>query len=456
MARRTRALFDLSGLRRTLAGGRAAGCWRRRVATRLAPLGQWRRGCTWVEEFARVRPRLRQTPLWGEALCLLAAAPEKSPQKVGDPSPVSRRPSAFAAPPAAKRSPAHDRRPTPGPEPAARKSQPSQPSPANQGPQTCAALKNLAPQAPADLLRKLVGPADQGAAPARRDMSPFSPRAAKPLDQPCAPRVRPRPLESPPAEPRQRPQTPAPWALEQSRVETWREQREESVRRGLLRAPSPRAELPPATSLASSPFADGKPEALRLSRGKAGGIAQPISSASPWRTPLAGPTLDNERLLSLATPVPHLPEPKEKTPARAPTATRKADGETTPPRRPAASSLEPKAQGRPSNGAPHIAQPTPFPDRSLGELLARARQRGATPEAFRPLAPAGPALGVADARSASSGAGLSQASSPSAWNPLQQGLHVEGRHQGSDQLDDLAEQIQRILQEQARRHGIDL
>ncbi len=56
-----------------LCGGRAPACWRREVARGTSRLDDLWRSCAWVEALARVRPSLREGPLWGECLAALTA-----------------------------------------------------------------------------------------------------------------------------------------------------------------------------------------------------------------------------------------------------------------------------------------------------------------------------------------------------------------------------------------------
>lgn len=60
-----------------LAGGQAPACWRREVARRTARRDDVERGCSWIEALTRVRPRLRDKPLLGECLAALTGEPSR-------------------------------------------------------------------------------------------------------------------------------------------------------------------------------------------------------------------------------------------------------------------------------------------------------------------------------------------------------------------------------------------
>lgn len=81
------------------AGGRAPACWRREVRRTTAAPAALARACAWVGELTREpRPRLRRQPLLGHCLAdLLDAAPGEAPPAAPEPRP--------AKPPAARQTP---------------------------------------------------------------------------------------------------------------------------------------------------------------------------------------------------------------------------------------------------------------------------------------------------------------------------------------------------------------
>lgn len=56
-----------------LAGGRAPVCWQRELARTVVRFDAFKRACTWIEAMVAVCPRLRDEPLLGNCLAMLAA-----------------------------------------------------------------------------------------------------------------------------------------------------------------------------------------------------------------------------------------------------------------------------------------------------------------------------------------------------------------------------------------------
>ncbi|WP_305042614.1 hypothetical protein [Geoalkalibacter sp.] len=91
---------------------------------------------------------------------------------------------------------------------------------------------------------------------------------------------------------------------------------------------------------------------------------------------------------------------------------------------------------------------TPVADLPLRDMLRQSRQRGEEGSFLRPSEPAS---------AAGPEAGGFVPVQPAAPAPaLARLFRSPGRNDPDDELDHLADQMQRILREQARRHGIDL
>ncbi len=67
------------GVRSTLAAGRAPICWQRNLARKAARLENLRRMCAWVRPLAATRPALRDKPLFGHCLAQLTEQAARPP-----------------------------------------------------------------------------------------------------------------------------------------------------------------------------------------------------------------------------------------------------------------------------------------------------------------------------------------------------------------------------------------
>src|SRR5574341_1442929 len=56
-----------------LASGQAPVCWQRELARTVVRFDAFKRACTWIEAMVAVCPRLRDEPLLGNCLAMLAA-----------------------------------------------------------------------------------------------------------------------------------------------------------------------------------------------------------------------------------------------------------------------------------------------------------------------------------------------------------------------------------------------
>lgn len=79
-----------------LSGGRAPLCWQRELARAAARLDALRRSCAWVKALAEVRPELRDGPLFGNCLTALAAEAahlaQREPEVARPPQAIANRP----------------------------------------------------------------------------------------------------------------------------------------------------------------------------------------------------------------------------------------------------------------------------------------------------------------------------------------------------------------------------
>jgi hypothetical protein len=97
-----------------LAGGRAPASWQRALVQSRARIDAVRRACAWLEVFAAGHPGIRQAPLWGNSLTELAAEGVRPDSAGHDVShPVRQRFTEWARPPVREHQPASDtERPT--------------------------------------------------------------------------------------------------------------------------------------------------------------------------------------------------------------------------------------------------------------------------------------------------------------------------------------------------------
>ncbi|WP_305044245.1 hypothetical protein [Geoalkalibacter sp.] len=244
----------------------------------------------------------------------------------------------------------------------------------------------------------------------------------------------------------------APPLDEERRVAAWRRQMQARARRVLQRAMPAAASHEAVVKADEISFIGKKPSTHHAAPQKDETKMTPHPPADhfdPWRQPLGGATLSRDQLaiLSLGSPEPgaQFPEVESRRPAKsdrakqgaAPKAPVGTDGPTPPP--------EIRETG---GNQPAIAAPRRF-DRPLAEMLHQARQRGEGSGFVFPASPEG------TKETQEQGKPAEMPHVPLISSPAG-GPRPKRQAEAEEDLDQLAEQMQRILQEQARRHGIDL
>lgn len=372
------------------------------------------RACAWLEtDLPAEPPRLRPRPLLGDCLAELAA--ELGEEIEAPAESESRQPSRRAAPPERSRKPAPagpPRRKPPVPHEARSKKAAARPGGKSQTPPPSGSKK-----AGRGLLERLAGTG------ARRPRVPLHKAADHPRSAPTP--------AGAPSHPTRRPLPPVaagghdPWG-----------------RRASARLNVPAAARPlPAASTAAPP---------------AGGAVRPEALEAQWRRPLSGETFPLDRLEALARepqPAPavesrrgHEPVSQAGLPSPAERAIEAALSQAAPSgngrdRRPPA---EAQPAGRsPAETAAEAAAPAALPH-DPGESLAGPSPRFAPPQA----APTLPDLRPAQRPSANL--------TPAAAFAAERSARREALDTEPDDLDALARKLRRILEEEARRHGIDV
>ncbi|KIH77067.1 hypothetical protein SAMN05660860_00436 [Geoalkalibacter ferrihydriticus] len=443
MAREIRRIFALAATRRTLRGGRAPGCAQRRLARSLAGLQQVRRACAWLAALTRERPRLRPAPLWGTGLCRMvqdaaAAAQESAP-------PTGRRRSSVAEEAQGRKQLLREIPAPPGP----MRVPPAHAETAHSGRRAqhpAIAPSRLVSQAPPELLQRLVHPRQQteNFATTRSTNAVHRDDASRRISPEKTKAPSPQPLSKTASGPGG-----APFIREESKVTAWRRQTQARVRHSLHSAVQPAAATRTARGYADPEIsipsqmprlARPEPEARKASPHHPEGL-------DPWRQTIGGQTLSSEKLAALATGTAEQFNQTSK-----PAAQRPAQG--GPSQQAAATNADRASAGQPVaiKRAPGHEQPSAAPpvffDGPLREMLHRANQQSERTGSFLNAAP--PRSGQMSApRNSSEEHSGSEDFSVKRLQPI--------RHEGTeDDLEQLAEQVQRILQDQARRHGIDL
>jgi hypothetical protein len=479
--------FPLVAAGQVLAGGRAPAFWRRQLARTLEPLHQLSRAGAWIAPLTGLRPRLSSVPLWGTELAQVTRFPQEAEEQAG----LRGRPRpSFAGLRGEK---------PPSPRKVARAFEPKRslagavPASLSQAVKPGSSVsvpvdvRALAPHAAQELLLRLAGrevPRGDEAAPQRdrpfRRPAPSPGRSGAPAP-PLAEKEKRFPSS------RLQGAAPAPLsAREQKKIEAWQRQIWARVRHSLVHIPAGRTASSPG-NMPAGDFAilpgDTPPlpaEALRRDGTRNGRLpadsrfsAGTATAASPWQLLIAGETVGREILVALAGGArPDNMATPRKPPSRAPSGREEA-GESPRAAREPASSPGANPGGKPGSETPGSfrklpetltpegtsAAPRPF-DRPLRELLHRDHGReGRLPAGFTSIPDAGaphgfsPGKGEIPAASPSGEAGDSFPEPPTAPMPpvSRQALSTDG-----EELERLTEQLQRILQEEARRHGIDV
>jgi hypothetical protein len=504
--------FPLVAAGQVLAGGRAPAFWRRQLARTLEPLHQLSRAGAWIAPLTGLRPRLSSVPLWGTELAQVTRFPREAEEQAG----LRGRPRpSFAGlrgekPPSPRKVARafEPKRSLAGAVPASL-SQAVKPGLSVSVPDD---VRALAPHAAQELLLRLAGrevPRGDEAAPQRdrpfRRPAPSPGRSGAP-----APPLAEKEKRFPSSRLQGAVQPPLS-AREQKKIEAWQRQIWARVRHSLVHVPAGstassqgNAAFGKAVRLPGHPpvfgkkaFSPGNPpagdfamlpgdtsplpaEALRRDGTRSGSLpadsghsSGTATVASPWQLLIAGETVGREILIALAGGArPDNIATPGKPPSRAPSGRGEA-GERPGAARESAPSPGANPRGKPVSETPGSsrklpealppegasAAPRPF-DRPLRELLHRDHGReGRLPAGLAPFsdvgAPSGfsPGKGEIPVASPSGEAGDSFPEPPTAPTPpvSRQALSTDG-----EELERLTEQLQRILQEEARRHGIDV
>ena len=158
-----------------LQAGRAPGCWEAGVAAAVEPASRLPALCGWIDEVASVETRLRRQPLFGTCLTDAVNGPEASCDPDDAAVPAPRPPTPYDPPVPTACVP-------PGDEPSA----PPRAVPALEDPCVAPAREPRGAQAPRRLLECLAGQKPEAAA--ERPVAPPPPPPERaPLPQPCAP-----------------------------------------------------------------------------------------------------------------------------------------------------------------------------------------------------------------------------------------------------------------------------
>ncbi len=402
--------------KRFLNGGRGPRIWRLKMAQAAEPLRTFRRSLAWLRTFAAERPRLRDEPLFGRSLAELALqeAPVDSPPA---------QPARSARP---RGAPAGDRVPrseriSESLVPSSRRGEgPATPTPAGRsGPSHRPALSeaprplSLEPRASLDLLTRRAGPASDRRSGPRYPQYPQNSRAELPGPSEVRP-ARSAPVQAAEAQP---PKARQEWLRDLAR-------RARRVLHRDLRHPSAAA------------------------------------SAEPWEITLQGEEAPIE-LLKRRSAAPRPADSRRSSPSQALSQAPSQASSQAPSQ---ASSPAPKTTGGPSGPASRTRPPAP--------ATALADAETDAPVAAPPPHP-GPAGDVPSPTSDAPGlpvASLLEAAlppllpprdtgAPSPWKAPAQAPALVGRREAETAEEDLgrlAANLQRILAEEARRHGIDV
>lgn len=384
-----------------LSGGRAPRSWLRGIARAVDPLRGLRRATAWLGPLATERPRLREEPLLGRSLAEIAL---REPPAAGSEAEARHPAKKLPSRPAGRTTP-RGRRET---VPFSRKERSENIAVEERGSERAVAPGplNLPQRAGRDLLARQAGEI--------RDL-PQTASSSAPLPRPSA-----KP-EAPPAVPR-----------------------DSKTRRGWLRNLSHRAHRTLSWDLQEPVERVRASEAAVETVEKKGFVESSPGSASrpadPWETPLQGEQAPPDLLRRLTAPPPAKPRPQAVDRA---------------PERPASSPSQPAPSDRPDTAGsglasaerivPSVPPPPPGPAREDGPApTADARVpslSGLLDAALPPLLPP------------------KDAGAPAPWKAPAQVPALVGRPDAETPEEDLgrlAANLKRILDEEARRHGIDV
>ena len=427
------------------AGGRAPACWRREVRRTTAAPAALARACGWVGELAREpRPRLRRQPLLGHCLAeLVDAAPPEAP------------PAAPAEPPRARPPVAHG---APGDRPkgdhaatTAGHKQPTPPAASSaghgpaRGPKSAATAAGQPAKATPELLARLGGPArSRPAAAGAHGGRRATPGRGSTPGHGTAPAKAATPERRPPPAERAGHELPARLAerVRQRALLAGPEPQDKETGAPSAARPRPDAANDLAAQWRGSLDGQRAPAGWLAAPGNAHGRAPAPSAAPEPRAPGQPPTADERRAAGVragqATP-PALPAARHARRAAGHAAAREA-------RRGSGARLDPP--GEDGAGDALYAEEGSAAASRDGRLEADDGQvvsvvsRFAPPQladTLPPLRPPGPgAVAMPVAAAAARRSALRE-----------EGAVVED-------LDELAGKLRRLLEEEARRHGIDI
>ena len=461
--------FPVSTPSHALKGGLAPGCWRREVARMVSPLQDLRRICAWMTGWASFRPCLRNSPLWGKALELVTEAePQHKRNPEGHAKPGRHQP--HLSPMQGGRfrgTPREIQMETAGSiSLAARDIKPQKSQKLQKKPPASKVLEQEF-QAGQHLLQRLVltsGHRERG------ESSKSSPRqhisSRIPQTPPLSP-LRQSLLPQPSLHRKPVPPASKPYVRPKEEVDAWRRERGRKVQRFILHASKTgKVSLRPAPdswyrSDLENESLDAKPPRFEV-QGSTAGIPQTMD---PWHQIFKsrasqGPareSIPTEDLAALASPLVPFPlRTAGKTTREVPSLSK---GAPEPARRhdPPVSQSRKQGHFAPSNFTSAMESSPALLDRTLHDLLEEVRNRAhwiSNTETSTTRIDAG-TLHLPDKTLPSKpprNKGSLEASK-ALRTPFFQGGGQEGE---DENLLDLADRLQRILQEQARRHGIDV
>ncbi len=399
-----------------LSGGRAPRAWLRRTARAVAPIHGLRRASAWLGELAGVRPRLREEPLFGRSLAGLAGRESPPAGQPAAPRPGRARSGSPGG--GEPRGPRPEESPRPARRPGKAFPRPSAAAP-GASPSGVPSSGTSSPDVPSPAVE--AGESPVPTAPARRAPEPLhlDPRAGRDL---LARHAGPVPVLSgatPPQAPLRPAATPLPAAPAPRTGREWlrdlARRGARALRRDLSRAAGERA---PRESPAT---------------GRTPGSSVSVPAAEPWSTPLQGERAPADLLRQWAVP------------SRGPAAPSQAARSPEPPRTPRPSIPIPVPAGE-APALPPAAPTPPLPGPAGAVAIPTADDGGLSlsgllDAALPPLLPSRDFV------------------PPSPWKAPAQAPAAVGRPEAEaaeEDLGRLAANLKRILDEDARRHGIDV
>lgn len=455
--------FPLEPLARAFRTARSPAGWRRGMALHLAPVHHLHRIAAWVGRWRGPRPRLRQTPLWGEGLARAVDAPPAA--EAAQARPVRPRRS-FPPFPAGDADPAPERA-------ADRPKRTVQTAPAGAGEsegegkgsesasETALRAAALSPEAGPALLSRLAS-GESGPDPVLSPGEPHPTGSADPAARRPVTAGRWIGQAAQAREPRPEGTDRAGTARAgKERIADWRRQVGDRIRRHLLRPGDGTVfrdrqavgQIPGNGPHATGSAGDG-------GRGESVTPAAPEAADSPWRRPLTGRRAAPDTLMAAAGGAaagsvgsPASDSPTRRTPGHGTAAHR-----TAPEAPSGAAASGPSTSRYPSAPTAGNEPARSIQGRPLDALLHRALSREAhefpATGASDPETPADPPdpEDTPTGRSADREKGAADPHRDDRHPPLP----PPGPASGDEDPDHLADRIGRILMEEARRHGIDL